>query len=98
MRISKVFTIAITVLLTGCELGGDVHGTAKPSRDGKTYLVVMDDNGGGCGPILVDGKKWKYRINEAGPIAPGVHTIKCGGDIQFEVTAGTTYHFDYWGP
>lgn len=52
-----------------------VEGTFSPSQDHKTYLAVVDDNGGQCGPIKVDGKLWPYHIGEAGPIDPGPHTI-----------------------
>ena len=87
------------LLAFGC---GDreLRGTSTPSQDGKTYLVVVDDNGGKCGSLFVDGQEWKFAINEPGAITPGIHTIRCGpsGDTQFEVGAGTTFHFDYWGP
>ena len=35
---------------------GDLRGTYAASRDGKTYLAVVDDNGGSCGRLKVDGK------------------------------------------
>jgi len=59
---------------------------------------VEDDNGGGCGPILVDGKPWPHAIGVAGPIAPDKHSIECGNDIQFAIRPGTIFRFDYWGP
>jgi hypothetical protein len=40
----------------------------------KTYLAITDDNGGGCGPIEVDGKLWRHPIGKAGQIEPGRHT------------------------
>jgi hypothetical protein len=58
----------------------------------------VDNNGGDCGPIRVDGKLWKYRIGEVGLIEPGRHTIECGGEISFEVSPGVVYRFSYWGP
>jgi hypothetical protein len=88
--------LSLSVILMGCG-NRDLRGRAVPSPDGKTYLVV-DDNGGACGSILVDGKRWPYPIHVAGPIAPGLHVIKCGGEIGFEIKKGTTFHFDYWGP
>jgi hypothetical protein len=39
--------------------------------DGYTYLAVMDDNSGKCGPIKVDGKVWPFSIGQAGRIEPG---------------------------
>jgi hypothetical protein len=48
--------------------------------------------------ILVDGKEWPYRIGEKGTISPGVHSIECGGRIEFEIEEGRTFHFNYWGP
>ena len=88
---------AILLILCGCD-DGILRGSVSPSTDGKTYLVVVDDNGGYCGPILVDGKKWEYKINEQGPISPGTHSIECGGKIQFEIPHGVVFRFDYWGP
>jgi hypothetical protein len=67
-----------------------------PSPDGKTYLVVDGDNGGACGPILVDGKQWSFPIHVAGSIAPGRHIIECGKKVKFKIKEGTTFHFDDW--
>ena len=75
-----------------------LRGSFTPSQDGKTYLAVMDDNGGHCGPIKVDGRVWPYSIGQAGPIEPGRHAIECGGDIQFDIPQGVLFNFDYWGP
>jgi hypothetical protein len=68
--------------------------------DGKTYLIVADDDGSHCDSIRLDGREWKVASNQPGEIAAGIHTISCngGGDTQFEVKAGTTFRFDYWGP
>lgn len=68
------------------------------SEDGNTYLSIVDDNGGKCGPIKIDGKVWPYRIDQAGPIAPGIHTIECGSKIEFEIPPRVVFKFDYWGP
>ena len=82
-----------------CSCGdGILRGEEVTSLDGQTYLVVKDDNGGGCGPILIDGVEWNFKINEPGKINPGVHTIECGGKIEFEIKEGTIFYFDYWGP
>ena len=92
--------LLLTFLLASACGERELRGTSTPSKDGRTYLVVVDDNGGKCGPLFVDGQEWKFAINEPGEITPGVHEIRCGssGDTQFEVKAGTTFHFDYWGP
>jgi hypothetical protein len=71
---------------------------AQEIKDGYTYLAVMDDNGGKCGPIKMDGKIWPYPIGQAGRVEPGSHTIECGGSIQFNVPKGILFKFDYWGP
>ena len=76
----------------------DLRGSSKPSPDGKTYLVVADDNGGRCGPLTIDGAEWPHKIGEPGAIEPGMHTIRCGTEIQFEIPPGVVYSFDYWGP
>ncbi len=76
----------------------DLRGRAVASPDGRTYLAVEDDNGGACGPILVDGRRWPHPIHVPGEIGPGRHVIECGTKIELEIPAATTFHFDYWGP
>lgn len=85
------------IALVGC---GDeyLRGSVTKSQDGKTYLSIVDDNGGQCGPIIVDGKVWPYTIGEPGLISPGSHSIECGGRIDFEIPNGAIFNFDYWGP
>jgi len=91
--------VAMAVLAGVSACGDDtLRGSSTKSNDGGTYLIVSDDNGGQCGPLLVDGKQWPYRIGERGPIAPGVHQIQCGTGSAFEVKQGTVFTFDYWGP
>ena len=89
--------LLLPVVLTGC---GDsyLRGSVEPSRDGKTYLIVADDSGGGCGPIRLNGEIWPHAIGVAGEIAPGTQTIECGGSLQFDVPEGVVFTFDYWGP
>jgi hypothetical protein len=80
---------------------GDAHlrGSAEPSPDGKTYLMIVDDNGGeACEDFIVDGKVWPHSLNEKGEIDPGIHTIECGGSIEFAIPRGVIFSFDYWGP
>ncbi len=95
-RLIATFTIAFSVLLSCTD--GILRGREEKSIDQKTYLVVVDDNGGGCGPIYVDGAIWNYAINEKGEIDAGEHTITCGGTIGFSIKKGTIFYFDYWGP
>ena len=95
MRLIVVASIAFLIAACG---DGDLRGASERSKDGGTYLVVADGNGGQCGPLLVDGKPWPYRIGEPGPIAPGAHQIFCGVGSAFDVKSGMVYTFDYWGP
>ena len=103
-KLLVIIFIFILIIIVGLgyffstSTGGYLRGSVKKSIDGKTYLNVIDDNGGGCGPMIVDGKLWPYKINEKGLISPGVHTIKCGGEIGFEIPPGVVFSFDYWGP
>ena len=76
----------------------DLRGTWRKSSDGKTYLAVVDDNGGYCGPLTVDGKPWPHPIGDAGLVNPGRHKIRCGGEIEFDIHPGVVYRFNYWGP
>ena len=89
-----VLLVAVTV---GCS-GRGLRGWAESSSDGRTYLVIDDDNGGACGPITVDGQQWPHAIKRRGEIKPGRHVIRCGTEIEFDIAASTVFHFDYWGP
>ncbi|MGG2396135.1 hypothetical protein ACJRW5_04200 [Pseudomonas sp. SH1-B] len=97
-----VLAVAIAMLVTVASRDADatyeLRGRYKPSTDGKTYLVIEHDNGGSCGELSVDGKRWSAPLHEAGQTTPGVHRIKCGGEIEIEIRPGTIYYFDYWGP
>ena len=75
-----------------------MRGSVAPSPDGETYLAVMDDNGGRCGSIKIDGVVWPYKIGEPGQITPGVHSIECGTGHSFVIPKGVLFRFDYWGP
>jgi hypothetical protein len=94
-RVLSVLLLALTVAV--CD-DGHLRGSLAPSRDGETYLAVMDDNGGRCGPIKVDGAVWPFKIGEASRIIPGVHRIECGTEISLEIPNGVLFQFDYWGP
>jgi len=96
---NKLRAIAFVAVLScvGCG-NSDLRGALEKSKDGKTYLAVVDDNGGHCGPLTVDGKVWTHPIGEAAQIDPGPHTIACGGEIGFNIPNGVVYKFNYWGP
>jgi hypothetical protein len=94
-------SLSLSLLLVVAALGGCTkrafRGDLEKSPDGLTYLVIEDDNGGGaCDVVRVDGQPWK--LNERRAIAPGEHTLTCGGDVGIDIPPGTTFHFDYWGP
>jgi hypothetical protein len=86
------------VILAACTRDADIRGESKSSPDGRTYLIIADDNGGQCGPLTVDGALWPHRINEPGTVRPGPHVIACGTEMAIHVDSGQTYRFDYWGP
>ncbi len=90
---------AVLMISVGCG-GAELRGKSVPSPDGKTYLVVDDNNGGACGPIKVDGRLWQFPLHTPGPIEPGIHKIQCGnsGGAEFEIKPAHTFHFNYWGP
>jgi hypothetical protein len=65
---SACFPAFMTVLLmalVACN-GDKLRGSSIPSNDGRTYLIVADNNGGDCGSIKVDGSTWSHPIGEAG--------------------------------
>ncbi len=90
-------SVVVPLLLIGCG-DGHLRGAVSESTDGKTYFGVIDDNGGGCGPIRLDGEEWPLPTGEVAEISPGRHTIACGGEISFDIPEGVVFLFDYWGP
>ncbi|HVN22071.1 MAG TPA: hypothetical protein VMU05_25010 [Dongiaceae bacterium] len=96
-RYLVAFISVFLLVLVACS-SRELRGTSTPSNDGKTYLVVADDNGGHCGPIKVDGRTWPHPVGEPGQIEPGDHTIECGGEIGFRIRPGVVFRFNYWGP
>jgi hypothetical protein len=91
--------VALILLAPGCDKR-DLRGAEKPSADGQTYLVLDDDKNGTC-PLQLDGHPWTAKAGTAVPVTPGDHEIECKGikpGASFNVRAGTTFHFDYWGP
>jgi hypothetical protein len=85
------------LLILGCD-DGHLRGAVSKSPDGLTYFGVLDDNGGKCGPIKVDGSAWPHPVGKVVPFQPGQHTISCGTEVSFLVPAGVVFKFDYWGP
>jgi hypothetical protein len=100
LALSATVLCAICVAICGVFwwYHSDLRGTWRKSTDGKTYLAVVDDNDGQCGPLTVDGKPWSHPIGEAGLVNPGRHKIACGGEIGFDIRPGVVYKFNYWGP
>lgn len=95
----RVASLLVLLLCLACNHShSQLRGSFAQSQDGKTYLAIMDDNGGHCGPINVDGRAWPYPIGRPGQIEPGHHTIACGGDVQIDIPQGVLFKFDYWGP
>jgi hypothetical protein len=96
-RFAFASLLLILYAIGGCD-DGHLRGAVEPSDDGKTYFAIVDDNGGHCGPIKIDGEVWPLAIGQAGPIEPGNHTIECGAEISFSIPSGVVFEFDYWGP
>lgn len=71
--------------------------TSVPSLDGKTYLVVDGKDPRAC-TMLIDGEVWPYKLNKPGKVSPGAHAFSCDSPIGFEISTGTVFHYDYWGP
>ena len=90
--------LLVSIASTDADATYELRGRYKPSTDGKTYLVIEHDNGGGCGAFSVDDKRWPHQLHEAGEIMPGMRTVKCGGEIDIETKPGNIYYFNYWGP
>lgn len=101
----KTLLIAFLTLFSYCK-DRELRGYTEPSEDGQTYLVVLDDNGGGCGSIFLNGKVWPHPIGGKGLITPGSQELDCRDPssfiedqgIGFVVEKGTVFYFDYWGP
>jgi hypothetical protein len=94
----RAMITALAITLAACADDGHLRGSISPSPDDKTYFAVTDDNGGACGPILLDGVAWTHGLGEMAPIQPGLHTIECGARIEFNIPVRVIFRFDYWGP
>jgi hypothetical protein len=77
-----------------------LQGSTYTSPDAQTYLVIDEQDRQVCNTIYVDGRRWPYRLHEAGSISPGVHQISCGtGEkVEIRIRPGTTFHFRNWTP
>lgn len=91
--------LLLSAILLGCS-NRDLRGWWKPSDDGKTYLVVEDDDSGRSADsrCTLDGRPWPHPVGQRGDIERGKHELGCPAKIGFAVKAGDEYHFDYWGP
>ena len=88
----------VAVLSCGCS-ERDIRGATSASKDGRTYLVVVESNGPECGSLKVDGKIWPHALGEAGEVAPGRHSTQCGIPyIELDIPQGQIFKFDDWGP
>jgi len=78
----------------------ELRGHYQTSIDSKTYLIIEDNNGGQCGPLMVDNRIWPHAIHAKAVVNPGPHSIACGSgnSLEISIKQGTTYYFDYWGP
>jgi len=105
-RLSSVLLVGLAISVSSACDDDHLRGEVSPSRDGATYLMIADDNGGRCGDLIVDGRAWPHPVGTAGRIEPGVHAIDCGSldefdadnAIQFRVPEGVVFRFNYWGP
>ncbi len=97
MTLRPVVAALLVTLSAGCD-DGHLRGEVSKSPDGATYFAVIDNNGGQCGPLKVDGIVWPHPIGKVVPFKPGKHTISCGSEIAFTIPAGVVFKFDYWGP
>jgi hypothetical protein len=70
--------IIICFILQSCVDDEHLRGAVEASKDGKTYFGVIDNNGGQCGPLLLDGELWPKAIGDVAPIEPGYHEIHWG--------------------
>jgi hypothetical protein len=87
----------LVLAMIGCNTH-DLRGSSIPSPDGRTYLVIADDNGGQCGPLTVDRAPWPHAVGALGAVKPGDHLVACGSEVAIRVDSGQTFRLDYWGP
>jgi hypothetical protein len=71
--IRMAFLVVTMIVCISCN-HKPLRGSMEPSQNGGTYLAVIDDNGGHCGPIKVDGKVWPHPTGQAGRLEAGTHT------------------------
>ncbi|MEM7400965.1 MAG: hypothetical protein AAF304_03335 [Pseudomonadota bacterium] len=88
----------LILFLIACSRDVYLRGEVETSDDGLTYFSLVDDNGGSCKSVLLDGRPWPHKIGERGRVEPGAHEIDCNGVIGFDIPKGVIFKFDYWGP
>ena len=94
----KLLTLFIIFLsLNACESSEHLRGNVSSSEDGRTYLSVMDNNGGAC-PLYLNGKEWSYALGERVLVEAGTHVLKACSEIEFDIPEGVVFEFNYWGP
>ena len=100
----KVSSILILFFIVcSCSINQCLRGKISKSKDDFSYLVIVDNNGGLCGELYVDGKKWLSDINQKTKIELGTHYISCGdslkeNSVEFKIPSKSIFYFDYWGP
>ena len=65
-----VLAAVLFVMAAGCERE-HLRGRAEASADGRTYLVIEDDNGGAADACLWTTASGPLQINRPHPISPG---------------------------
>ena len=79
----------------------NLRGWWRATSDGKTYMVIDDDDrgtGADGNQCYLDGKPWPHKVGERGEIEPGEHEVGCPANVGFVVQPATEFHLDYWGP
>ncbi|NKC20211.1 hypothetical protein CWC29_015520 [Pseudoalteromonas sp. S4498] len=71
-----LFIVSLIFALIACKGDGYLRGEVEPSQDGNTYFGVIDNNGGNCGPLLLDGKAWELPLGEVSEIESGCNSTQ----------------------
>jgi hypothetical protein len=78
-----LLTLRAALTLSACS-DRHLRGAIENSPDGKTYFGVIDDNGGKCGSLKVDGVVWPHWMGKVFPLSEIVLTVatRAGRDGQ----------------